>query len=245
MRQVLGRDGGAGVAHGELYLARGAAQLGVHASALVGVLAGVVQERARELAQKGRVAADGHARLQLGAQLHLALERHGLELQQLAFHKVGQVEALHGRLLRAFVRLGEQQQVAHQALHLLGFVLGALHPLALAGHAALGTLEEDRRVRQDHRERRLQVMGRVGHESALLNPCALHRPQRPAREEHAYHEERCERRHANARKREGERLPAVRRAHVGERKIDRPGCGALFVEQPEAVQAAESFRRVG
>ena len=101
------------MAHRELHVAHGAAQLDIYAPAPVGVFAGVVQQRARELAQKGRVAADGHAGLQLGAQLHLAFERHGLELQQLAFHKVGQVEPLHGRLRRALVRLGEQQQVAH------------------------------------------------------------------------------------------------------------------------------------
>ena len=232
MGEILGRDGEAGVVHRQLDAAHALAQRYVHAAAVVGVLACVVQQRAHQLAQPHRIAAHHDALVQLRLQIDGALERHGLELQQLAFHQVGEVEPLHGRRRGALVDLREQQQVAYQALHLLRFVLSALDPLALAGDAALGMLQQDGRVREDHGEGRLQIVRSVGYEPALLAPCAIHWRQRPPREEHADHEERSQRRRAHARQCDGQGLPAACGAHVREREVRGASHGALLVEQP-------------
>ena len=252
MGKVLGRYGRAGVAHLKLRLLARARKRHVHRSPVVDVLAGVVDERARQTTQALLVAAQLDPRLHLRFQLHAALEGHRFELQGLAFEHVGQVHLLEhraggpglsGGLL--LVHLRQREQIAHQALHGLGLVLRALEPLALACHAALGMLERDGRVGQDNGERGLQVVRCVGHEAPLLRPSAGDGAQRPAAEEQADDEEHGKRRNLHHGERCRQAAPAASASHVGECQVHDAARLALHVEQAQVGQAAEALVGAG
>ena len=258
MRQVLRGNGHTGVADAQPNALALGRKGNIDAAGFINILARIVDQRHDQALQPLRVTRELDALRDLRAQLDAPLERDRLELQQLAFHQIREVDGFV-RLMRDgsarrtrsglgssfLVHLRQREQVAHQPLHRLGLVLRAFKPLGLARHAAFGVLERDGCVREDDRERRLQVVGSVGHETTLLRPGVRHRAQRPTAEEDADDEEHQQGRHADDAQRQGQGLPAAGVARVGEGEVHGSAHVALHVDEAQISKGSGTFWRLG
>ena len=182
--QLLLRDGFAGVGHG---------QQGVpppvhrkadrHGSAGQAVLHRVVQQNVEHLGGLLAVGADHHALRRLRSQRQPRLVGHGLEGQSLRSHHGAEI---HRRQLPPGgdlgVGAGQLQHIQHQSPHPVRLPADVSRP-ALERRVLLGAVRQDHlRVGEDHRQRRLQLVGGVGHELGLLLPGPAHGPDDQSRQ---------------------------------------------------------------
>ena len=113
----------------------------------------------------------------MGLQGHPRLKGHRLKGEQTALDQLAQIHLSGMGGQPGAVRLGQEQQVLHQSLHLPCLLLGVAQPLGLAVHRVRRVGQHNAGIGQDHRKRRFQLMGGVGDELALLLPGLFHRPE--------------------------------------------------------------------
>ena len=94
-------------------------------------------------------------------------------MQRAALDDLAEIHRAELHLGGACVGFGEEEHVFNQLFHMIGFFLGAFQPLPLLGDGGALVREHDVVVRQNDRQRRFQLMGRVGDKLLLLFPRCL------------------------------------------------------------------------
>ena len=189
--ELLRRDGVAGVFHLERGIAPALAERQAHGRARGRVLHGVVEQDGEHLPQLVRAAAHGEVLRQLILERVPRLEGDRLEGHGRLVRQLAQRDRLHRRFRAAAVAAGEGQHPLDKAAHTLRLGADVVEILGALGGALLLCEEVGRG--EDDRQRRFQLVRRVGDKALLLVPRALHRAHGQSREQIAEPEEHRQR----------------------------------------------------
>ena len=153
-----------------------------------GMLHRVVDEDRRQLLQLLPVPQHIQRIGRIRLQIYAPLEGHALKGQRRGHHRLRCVEPLPGlrsAAIPGLVQVGELQQLVHQFGHPSRLLLDIIQPFVPA-HGLL----QDGGVRVDDRQRRLQLMTRIGCKALLHLHVLLHRPDDgPGQEPGQQHEQ--------------------------------------------------------
>ena len=149
-----------------------------------GIFDGIIQQDLRALPEMLRAAPHRDAGFNIGLKRQAIFKEQRFKRQHGVLHQRTPVERLKYFFHRAVIHSRKLQKVFHQPTHLVGHgedALGKTLPLRLG----IRRITEHFRVREDHGERRFQLVRGVGNELLLLRPCPFHRLHRPARQKKA------------------------------------------------------------
>ena len=175
---MLRWNGVAGIGNGEPGLPVRLFQRQGDMAALRAVFHGIVQQNGNQPPQPVSVPHHGNVRRDPLLQGLSRLKGHRLKGQHAVRGHIGEVQRLHGGRPDAIVRPGQGQHLLHQSAHLLRLGMDVAAP---PGRLFRKTCPlQQLRVGEDHRQRRLQLVGGIRQKLPLLLPCLLHRPGDPA-----------------------------------------------------------------